>query len=109
MRLSVRTAIGIVTTVAIVMIWPHANAWAALQIANAFSLRDNVGPNTVGTPTGDRLVFGATDVTPARDPTAVTATQGQTTVRLAFLPLAIFPTNTSGICPSIHRSRDRGR
>src|SRR5438093_1042159 len=80
-----RTAIGIVATVAIVVIWPQANAWA-LQIANTFSLRDNVGPNTVGTPVGDRLVFGATDVTPAGDPTAVPAPQGPTTGQLSFLP-----------------------
>src|SRR5213594_692575 len=93
-----RTAIGIVATVAIVVIWPQANAWA-LQIANTFSLRDNVGPNTVGTPVGDRLVFGATDVTPAGDPTAVTATQGSTTVQLAFLPLAIFPNQYVGNLP----------
>jgi K319-like protein len=85
-----QTAIGIVAGVAVFMAFPQTSAPAALQIANTFSIRDNVGPNTVGTPTGDRLVFGATDITPAGDPT-VTATQGPTTVQLSFLPLAIFP------------------
>ena len=91
MSRSMQTAIGIVTAVVMTMIWPQDHAWAALQVASPFSLRDNVGPNAVGSVPGDRLVFGATDVTPSGAPTAVTATQGQTTVQLSFIPVALFP------------------
>ena len=65
-------------------------AWA-LTISGQFHFRDNVGPNSVGSPIGDRQLFGVISVTPAGPPTVVTATQGATVVSLPFVPVTLFP------------------
>lgn len=38
-------------------------AAAAITISGPFHLRDHAGPNSLGVPTGDRQLFGATNVT----------------------------------------------
>src|SRR5439155_20503685 len=99
MRSLRRTGIGIVAGLTMFTACPQSNAWAALEVSNTFSLRDHVGPNTVGSIPGDRLVFGAVDVTPSGPPTEVTATQGQTTIRLSFIPQALFPNQYAASLP----------
>ena len=86
-----RTAIGLVASLIAFVTLPQTSAWAALQVANTFNIRDHVGPNPVGTATGDRLVVGATLVRPSGPPTTAAATQGTTVQPLNFFPLTLFP------------------
>jgi hypothetical protein len=72
---------------------------AAITISGAFHFRDNVGANSLGVPTGDRQIFGATTVVPSGTGTTVTASQGAATVPLDFIPVSLFPNQYVGNRP----------
>jgi hypothetical protein len=86
-----RSSLGLVVLVLCLVMVSAASTASALQVANTFSIRDHVGPNTVGSIPGDRLVLGAVDVTPAGPPTTAAAVQGDRTLALSFIPLTLFP------------------
>ena len=91
------TTLGL--TLLLVMSWaPLARAVPITTFNSAFNLRSNVGPNSVGVPTGDQQLVTILNVSPTAG-TVVTATQGAVTRPLPFSPFTVFPTQFRAWAP----------
>ena len=71
----------------------------ALAIDDVFHFRINRGPNQVGQQAGDVVAVGAQQIVPSGPPTTVTATQGNTTRSLAFVPFSFLPDLYTSVQP----------
>jgi hypothetical protein len=82
-----------------VLSWaPLVSAAPITTFSSAFQFRSNIGPNSVGVPTGDQQLVLILNVSPTAG-TVVTATQGAVTRPLPFRPFTVFPTQFSARAP----------